>query len=96
MADSYIPQRKIAKNNENEQIAVKLTKYLKEKASNIREPKYNNTYYMYKNITSPGILIELGFLSNPDDRYRLTHEEYQDKMISNLTYSIEKYFVEKD
>ena len=50
---------------------------------------------MYRNITSPGILIEAGFLSNPDDRYRLTHEEYQDKLITNLSYSIEKYFKEK-
>lgn len=84
------------KNKENKNIANKLTTYLKEKTTNIKEPKENNTYYMYKNITSPGILIEAGFLSNPDDRYRLTHEEYQDKLIKNLTYSIIKYFEEKD
>ncbi len=83
------------KNKENKIIAESLTKYIKEKTSNVREPKYNGSYYMYRNITSPGILIELGFLSNPDDRYRLTHEEYQNKLISNLTYSIEKYFLEK-
>jgi len=83
------------KNKENKPLAESLTKYLKEKTQNIREPKYNGTYYMYKNITTPGILIEAGFLSNPDDRYRLTHEEYQDILISNLTYSIEKYFQEK-
>ena len=83
------------KNKENEVIATKLTEYLKEKTSNIRNPKYNNTYYMYKNITSPGVLIEVGFLSNPDERYRLTHENYQDTLISNITYSIEKYYLEK-
>ena len=83
------------KNKENKQIAESLTKYMKEKTSNVRDPKYDGTYYMYKNITSPGVLIEAGFLSNPDDRYRLTHEEYQNKLISNLTYSIEKYFLEK-
>ena len=83
------------KNKENKQIAESLTKYIKEKTSNVREPKYNNTYYMYRNITTPGVLIEVGFLSNPDDRYRLTHEDYQDKLISNITYSIEKYFKEK-
>ena len=83
------------KNKENKQIAESLTKYMKEKTYNVREPKYNNTYYMYRNITTPGVLIELGFLSNPDDRYRLTHEDYQDKLISNITYSIEKYFKEK-
>ena len=84
------------KNKENKKIAESLTKYIKEKTYNVREPKYNSTYYMYKNITSPGVLIEVGFLSNPDDRYRLTHEKYQDKLISNITYSIEKYFQEKD
>ena len=50
---------------------------------------------MYRNITEPGVLIEVGFISNPDDRYRLTHEEYQDILIANLTYSIIKYFEEK-
>ncbi len=80
------------KNDENQNIANKLTEYLKEKTSNIREPKYNNTYYMYKNISEPGVLIELGFLSNPNDRYRLTHEKYQDELINNLSYAIEKYF----
>ena len=80
------------RNRENEIIASKLTEYLKEKTSNIREYKKNNTYYMYKNIEPPGVLIEVGFLSNPDDRYRLTHEEYQDKLISNIAYSIKKYF----
>lgn len=83
------------KNKENEIIANMLTKYYHEKTWNVREPKHNNTYYMYKNITEPGVLIEVGFLSNPDDRYRLTHEEYQDTLVSNLTYSIEKYFREK-
>ena len=82
-------------NKQNENIAISLTKYLKEKTLNVREPKYNNEYYLYKNIKEPGVLSEVGFISNPDDRYRLTHEEYQDILINNLTYSIVKYFQEK-
>ncbi len=84
-----------SRNKENKLMAESLTKHIKEKTWNVRPYKVNNTYYMYKNITPPGILIEVGFLSNPDDRYRLTHEEYQDKIISQLTYGIEKYFEEK-
>ena len=83
------------KNKENQIIAESLTKHIKEKTWNVRPSKINNTYYMYKNINPPGVLIEVGFLSNPDDRYRLTHEEYQDKIISNITYGIEAYFQEK-
>jgi len=84
------------KNKENKIIAEKLTKYMKKYTYNVREPKYSNAYYMYKNINPPGVLIEMGFLSNPDDRYRLTHEDYQDKLISNLTKCIEEYFKGKD
>lgn len=83
------------KNDENEIIANSLTNYLKEATSNIREPKKENIYYMYKQITVPGILIELGFLSNPNDRYRLTREEYQDKIALQIANSIENYFLNK-
>lgn len=83
------------KNKENQTIAESLTEYIKEKTWNVRPPKYNNTYYMYKNILPPGVLIEVGFLSNPDDRYRLTHEKYQDGIVDNITYALEKYFQEK-
>lgn len=84
-----------SKNPLNEIMANELTNYIKEKTSNVREPKKNNTYYMYKNITPPGVLIEVGFLSNPDDRYRLTHEKYQDIIVDNITYGIEQYFLQK-
>lgn len=80
------------KNKENKIIAETLTNNMKELTSNVREPKYNNSYYMYRNITSPGVLIEVGFLSNPNDRYRLTHEVYQDKIVKNITDSIIKYY----
>ena len=84
------------KNKENEIIANNLTSYLKEYTSNIREPKKENIYYMYKQIKIPGVLIELGFLSNPNDRYRLTRDEYQEKLAKNIASSIERYFQQKD
>lgn len=80
------------KNKENELIAAKLTTYLNECSKNIREPKKENIYYMYKQISVPGVLIELGFLSNPNDRYRLTQNEYQEKLAKNIASSIEKYY----
>ena len=45
------------KNKENENIANKLTNYLKEYTNNIREPKQENIYYMYKQIKVHGLLI---------------------------------------
>lgn len=81
------------KNKENKNIANNITTYLKSISSNIREPKENNTYYMYKQITKPGILIELGFLSNQNDRYRLTKDEYQEELAINIANAIEIYLL---
>ncbi|MGN1311787.1 MAG: N-acetylmuramoyl-L-alanine amidase [Bacilli bacterium] len=80
------------KNEKNKLIAETITNHLKEKMSNIREIKKDNTYYMYKHISSPGILIEAGFISNPSDNYLLRNEEYQDKLIISISEGIEKYF----
>ena len=83
------------KNEENKLIAETITNHLKESISNVREIKKNNTYYMYKHITSPGVLIEAGFISNPNDSYLLRNKEYQDKLISSISDSIEIYFQKK-
>ena len=84
------------KNKENEQIANILTSYLKKTSQNIREPKNINSYYMYKQINIPGVLIELGFLSNPNDRYRLTNEKHQDILAENIANAIENYYYIKE
>lgn len=84
-----------SKNEKNKLIAETITNHLKEKMSNIREIKKDNTYYMYKHISSPGILIEAGFISNPSDNYLLRNEEYQDKLIISISEGIEKYFKNK-
>ena len=54
--------------------------------------KKDNTYYMYKHIISPGVLIEAGFISNSNDSYLLQNKGYQDKLISLISDSIEIYF----
>lgn len=80
------------KNIENKNIADFLTNSLKKEFSYIRDYKYDNTYYMYKFIDKPGILIEMGFLSNSNDRYRLTRDEYVDKLILSIADNLSIYF----
>lgn len=80
------------KNKENKLIAVQLTNDLKKDIKNIRETKEDNTYYMYKHIKYPGVLIEAGFISNPEENYLLRQEEYQNKLITLIVDSIEKYY----
>lgn len=80
------------KNKENKLIAETITNHLKENMSNIREIKKDNTYYMYKYIKSPGVLIEAGFISNPNENYLLRKEEYQNKLVTLIEEGIEIYF----
>ena len=47
---------------------------------NTREIKANETYYMLKNTEVPTIIVECGFLTNPEEAEKLTNEEYQDKI----------------
>lgn len=80
------------KNKKNKEIAEQITDYLKDNIKNVRDIKQDNNYYMYKYIKSPGILIEAGFISNPDDNYLLRQPEYQDRLIDLITNAIEIYF----
>lgn len=80
------------KNKENKLIAETITNHLKENLENVREIKQDNTYYMYKHIKSPGVLVEAGFISNPNDNYLLRDENYQNKLITQIAIAIEKYY----
>ena len=61
-----------------------LNKYLNTK----RKVKTINNTYMYKLLKKKGILIECGFISNDNERYKLKTEEYQLKIITEgiITY----------
>lgn len=45
--------------------------------SNTRQIKSNTSYYILKNAQVPSILIECGFLSNPEETANLTNPNYQ-------------------
>jgi len=79
-------------NKENKLIATTITENLKENMKNIKDIKEENNYYMYSKIKVKGVLIEAGFISNPNDNYRLRQKEYQNKLIKNITKGIENYF----
>ncbi len=77
---------------DNKKIAEIITKTMQENMKNIREVKEENGYYMYSKLKVPGVLIEAGFISNPNDNYKMRQEEYQDILINNIAKGIENYF----
>jgi len=48
--------------------------------------------YMYQNIKVPGVLIECGFLSNPNERENLLNASYQEKIAKAITSAIVRYY----
>lgn len=80
------------KNKENKVIAQTLQELLKEKLKAKRKIKQIKNTYLFERITRPGILLEAGFISNPNDRYLLNNKEYQKKFIKIITEGITQYF----
>jgi N-acetylmuramoyl-L-alanine amidase len=48
--------------------------------------------YLLRASEIPGSLVEVGFLSNPDERSLLQSDEYQDKMAATIYRGILRYF----
>lgn len=84
------PQVFYVKDNQKlaETIQNTLNKYLNAK----RKVKTINNTYMYKLLKKKGILIECGFISNDNERYKLKTEEYQLKLSKIITEGIITYY----
>lgn len=52
-------------------------------------------YYILKNTTVPAVLVEIGYLSNYNERNQLMSEEYQEKLAGELVKGIVKGLKEK-
>ena len=68
---------------------------LKQQLYTTREAKEKNDMYLFHRLKKPGVLVEVGYISNPNDRYLLMQETYQEKVAKILTNSIISYFYEK-
>ena len=75
-------------NSKNKEIALVFQKGFNKNLNSNKKIKEISTLYMYKNINKPGVLLELGFISNPNDRYLLTKDDYQNKIVDTLCNSL--------
>ena len=79
-------------NEKNKDIANLFQEQLKLDLKTTRSVKEISTMLMNRKITVPGILIEAGFLSNPNDRYLLRQDDYQYKICNSIRNGLIKYF----
>lgn len=56
-----------------------------------REPKKASGVYLMERIDHPGILVECGFLSNPEEERRLNSPEHQKKLAAILAAVLAQY-----
>ena len=55
---------------------------------NTRQAKANDTYYLLKRTEVPTIIVECGFLSNPEEAAKLIDPEYQKKLADAIVEGI--------
>lgn len=79
-------------NEKNIEIANLFQEQLKSDLKTTRKVKEISTMLMNRKIKVPGILIEAGFLSNPNDRYLLRQDNYQYKICESIKKGLIKYF----
>lgn len=79
-------------NSNNKTLAILMQEQLQKDLKTTREVKEISTMLMNRKIEIPGVLIEAGFLSNPNDRYKLRQPEYQYKIAESIKNGIIKYF----
>lgn len=60
-------------------------------SENVRQSKSDNTFYMLKKTKVPIIIVECGFLSNPEDAEKLVKEDYQEKLSVTICNGIIKW-----
>ena len=79
--------------SESQKLAEIIQRTLVEQADpeNHRKEKANDSYYMLKRTSSPIVIVECGFLSNPEEAEKLSDEEYQQKMADAVCMGIFEY-----
>lgn len=50
------------------------------------------TFYVLRNTTMPSILVEMGFVSNPNEAIKLRDDSYRNKIAQGIFNGIVKYF----
>lgn len=74
---------------ESEFLARSLVKTMRDGGFRVESAK--SDYYVLKNPAQPSVLIEIGYLSNPEEAARLNDPAYQDKLVESMAAAIKAY-----
>lgn len=89
----YGAQTFYTNNNKNNKLLAQIIQNnFKKNLNTNRESKLITDRYLYNKINKPGVLLELGFLSNTKERNKLLTDDYQIKICNEIIKSIIQYF----
>ncbi|SHM26962.1 N-acetylmuramoyl-L-alanine amidase [Caldanaerovirga acetigignens] len=57
-----------------------------------RNPLANSTLFLLCNARPPGVIIEMGFMTNADDRRLLRNPDFQNKLANAIALALREYF----
>lgn len=79
-------------------LAEQMQAILKEQVDpdNSRQCKANNDYYLLQHTEATMIIIECGFMSNPQEAEALQTEDYQNKLAAAITNGVMQYLEQQD
>ena len=55
----------------------------------------DNSYYILYQATVPSVMVECGFMSNPDENNKLKNDKYQKQLSYTILMGINKYITEE-
>ncbi|WP_096761126.1 N-acetylmuramoyl-L-alanine amidase CwlD [Paenibacillus larvae] len=80
-------------NQDNYRLASLIQEEIKRNMENTdRVAKQEESVYLLKTLKMPSTLIELGFLSNPDEARMLADDKYQKKLAASIYQGILRYY----
>ena len=82
-------------NNENKILAEFLQKEFSSSLKSNRKVKQISDLYLYRKVERPGVLVEVGFLSNSNERYLLRQDSYQTKIVDSIANGVINYLNSK-
>lgn len=77
-------------NKDNKKLASSIMNRFRQNLGSDRNIKTTDLY-MYRNTTTPGVLIECGYLSNLEERKKLQEVKYQEKLANTITKGVIDY-----
>jgi N-acetylmuramoyl-L-alanine amidase len=79
------------KSEQSVMLAKSLQNYLNMLYGTNEEPVYGKTYYLLKHSVVPTVIVEMGFITNVDDRKMMTRPASQQEIADKIAEGIQQY-----